>query len=160
MRTLSDDERDLLVVLYVPLRRLAGVVRPAEVDADDLLHDALARLLAHTDLTELGDPLAYARRAVVNHASNLRRRLGRWRRVRDRLVASTEAAGTDRYPSDVAELLRLPPTARAVVYLTAVEGYTFAEVADLLGCSEVAARKTASRARRRLAVELLEQAAR
>lgn len=158
MRTLSTRERDLLVVLYEPLRRFAAVVRPPEVDADDLLHDALARVLARARLDEVSDPLAYVRRAVVNLASNHRRRLGRWRRVRRRLEATVADAPTDPYPSDLTDLLRLPPEARAVVYLTAVEGRSFAEVADLLGCTEVAARKTASRGRRRLVLALAEEA--
>lgn len=154
MRTLTAEERDLITVLYAPLRRFAAAVRPAEVDVDDLLHDALARALVRTELSSLGDPGAYLRRAIVTTAANHRRGLGRLRRARVRLAGGLGGGEADHYPSDVAELLRLPPVARAVVYLTAVEGRSYAEVADLVGCSEVAARKTASRARRRLAGQL------
>ena len=44
----------------------------------------------------------------------------------------------------------LSPKARAVMYLHVIEGLTYEEVGDQLGCSAVSARKTASRARRRL----------
>ena len=40
------------------------------------------------------------------------------------------------------------------LYLHEVEGYRFSEIAAMFGCSEAAAKKAASRARRRLAVEL------
>lgn len=53
-------------------------------------------------------------------------------------------------PWQVEELLRLPPKARAVLYLHVVEGLTFNEVGEQLGCSSAAARKTASRAMHRL----------
>jgi DNA-directed RNA polymerase specialized sigma24 family protein len=41
-----------------------------------------------------------------------------------------------------------------VLYLSEVEGYRFEEIARMIGCSPAAARKRASRARRRLRVEL------
>jgi RNA polymerase sigma-70 factor (ECF subfamily) len=61
----------------------------------------------------------------------------------------------DAYPSDLADLLRLTPKERAVLYLTEVEGYRYAEVGRMLGCSEAAARKRAGRARRRLYAALV-----
>jgi RNA polymerase sigma-70 factor (ECF subfamily) len=54
------------------------------------------------------------------------------------------------YPSDLSDLEWLKPRQRAVLYLAEVEGYPFSEVADLVGCSEPAARMAASRARKRL----------
>jgi RNA polymerase sigma factor (sigma-70 family) len=52
--------------------------------------------------------------------------------------------------SDVSDLLALAPRARAVLFLSAVEGYSYEEIGGAVGCSEAAARKIASRARRRL----------
>ncbi len=48
------------------------------------------------------------------------------------------------------DLMRLRPQERAVLYLSEVEGYRYAEIAQLLHCTEAAARKRALRGRRRL----------
>ena len=60
------------------------------------------------------------------------------------------------YPSDLADLLDLSPQQRAAMYLFDVEGYSFPEIADLLGCAADAARAAASRGRRLLAKNLTE----
>jgi hypothetical protein len=64
----------------------------------------------------------------------------------------------ERYPSDLADLLRLPPRARAILYLTIVDGEQYRAAAAVVGCSETAARTIASRAlrelQRQLAIEL------
>jgi len=62
------------------------------------------------------------------------------------------------YPSDVADLLQLQPRARAVLYMRAIEGRPFTEVAEVLGCTEVAARGLEARARRKLRSVLEEEA--
>lgn len=93
---------------------------------------------------------------MYNLAANHRRSLMRKRRALNRLGAQQQA--TAEYPSDVADLLHLSPKARAALYLTEVEGRPFAEVAELLGCSEPSARKAASRGRRRLRMVLSEEA--
>ena len=54
------------------------------------------------------------------------------------------------YPSDLDELLRLPPRERAALYLHEVEGYRFSEIGPMIGCSEGAARKASSRGRKHL----------
>ncbi len=153
-----DEESQLFSELYGPLRRFAAVVGPIEVDPDDLLQEAVARVLRRTRLTELDNPGAYLRRTMVNLASNYRRSLAHRRQAVARLEASTSAVG-DVYPSDLNELLRLPPKERAVLYLSEVEGFRYAEVGDLLGCSEAAARKRAMRGRRRLYSQLVGEVA-
>ncbi|MDJ0662979.1 MAG: sigma-70 family RNA polymerase sigma factor [Acidimicrobiia bacterium] len=153
-----DEESQLFAELYRPLRRFAAVVGPIEVDPDDLLQEAVARVLRRRRLTELDNPGAYLRRTMVNLASNYRRSLAYRRQAVARLEASTAAVG-DVYPSDLNELLRLPPKERAVLYLSEVEGYRYAEVGDLLGCSEAAARKRAMRGRRRLYAQLVGEVA-
>jgi RNA polymerase sigma-70 factor (ECF subfamily) len=60
----------------------------------------------------------------------------------------------DAYPSDLDELRRLGPDDRAVLYLSLVEGRTFAEIAVLVGISEAASRKRSSRALARLRNDL------
>lgn len=146
--TLEKESR-LFAELYDPLRRFAAVVGPIEVDPDDLVQEALAKVLRRHRLTELDHPGAYLRRTIVNLASNQRRRFAVGRRALARLGSGSEAAG-DTYPSDLDDLLRLDPKERAVLYLAEVEGYRYAEIGVLLGCTEAAARKRAMRARRRL----------
>ena len=86
---------------------------------------------------------------MVNLASNHRRHSHiRWRALRS--LAASHSEVDESYPSDLADLEWLSPRQRAVLYLAEVEGYRFNEVAELVGCSEPAARMAASRARRRL----------
>ena len=61
---------------------------------------------------------------------------------------------------DIPNLSPRPAPERAVLYLTEVEGYRYAEVGEMLGCSEAAARKRAMRGRRRLYAQLAEEVAR
>lgn len=144
-----DDDSTVFRALYPRLRRLAAVAGPAEADPDDLVQEALVRTLRTARLKDLDDPAAYLRRAIVNLAANERRRLGRQRRALARVAPASEE-GPVAYPSDVVDLLRLAPVARAVLYLSEVERMPFAEVGEAVGLSEEAARAQASRARRRL----------
>ena len=147
---LESSEQDLIRALYPSLRRFAAVVGSADIDPDDLVQDALMRVLRRHPLTELDNPSAYLRRCICNLAKDTRRSLGRRRRAYV-AVAATMSEGFDQtYPSDCAELLRLPPRARAVLYLQEVEGHRPAEIGAMLGMSETAVRSLASRSRRRL----------
>ncbi|MEN8113909.1 MAG: sigma-70 family RNA polymerase sigma factor [Actinomycetota bacterium] len=139
--------------LYGPLRRFAAVVGPREVDPDDLLQEAVAQVLRRRRLTELDEPGAYLRRTILNLAANERRRFAVSRRAFAKLRSESDHVG-ESYPSDLSDLLRLAPHERAVLYLSEVEGYRYAEIGDMLGCSEAAARKRAMRGRRRLIAAL------
>lgn len=152
---IDEDERRLVRELYPSLRRFAAVVGPAEIEPDDLVQEALVRVLERRSLSELDAPAAYLRRSMYNLAANHRRSFMRRRRALNRLGAQQPVA--PEYPSDVTDLLHLSPKARAVLYLTEVEGRPFSEVADLLGCSEPSARKTASRGRSKLRLVLSEE---
>jgi len=140
-----DDE---IRALYPSLRRLAGAVRPREVDADDLVQQALVNALAQRPLEEYSDLGAYLRTAILNLARNQHRTLSVRARAAARLERVVHHAPV--YPSDLDELRRLPVMDRAVLYLSLVEHRAFAEIAELLGCSEQAARTRSSRATRRL----------
>jgi RNA polymerase sigma-70 factor (ECF subfamily) len=143
---------------YPALRRFAAVVAPPETDPDDLVQEAVSRVLRRGTLRGLDNPGAYLRRSIVNLAANERRRLGRWRRARARSQppAADEARPAE-YPSDVADLLRLPPATRAALWLVDVEGWSFDEVARLLGSTTDAVKARASRARRALRVTIDEE---
>jgi RNA polymerase sigma-70 factor (ECF subfamily) len=143
----------LFEALYPSLRRFAAVTGPAEVDPDDLVQEAVARTLRRHALTELDDAGAYLRRVIVNLASNQRRGMARWRAVLPRIGRDDDGAVPE-YASDLADLLRLPPQTRALLYLVEVDGRSYAEAAAVVGLSEEAARARASRARRQLRTDL------
>ena len=150
---MTDDEA-IFAELYAPLRRFASAVRPIEMDADDLVQEALMRTLARHSLAALDDPGAYLRTAIVRLASNERRSFGRRRRALSG-YGTGERGTPPAYPSDVADLRRLDPGDRAAVYLAAVEGRSYREIAQWLGCNEDAARKRVSRALARLRVAVV-----
>jgi len=139
--------------LYPGLRRFAAATGPHEVDPDDLVQEAVARTLRHHRLSDLDDAGAYLRRAIVNLAANHRRGLARWRAAVPRL-GQPERGAVAQYASDLADLMRLPPATRAVLYLVEVEGRSYADAAAAIGITEEAARARAARARKRLRLDL------
>jgi DNA-directed RNA polymerase specialized sigma24 family protein len=138
--------------VYRGLRRFAAVVGPLEMEPDDLVQEAVVRLLASGRWSTVDDLGAYLRRTIVNLAANERRRLGRHRAAVDR--DSTTFLELPTYPSDVSDLDRVEPLARGLLYLVDVEGVSITEAADIVGCSPVAARARLSRARKMLRVDL------
>ncbi len=147
-RGISADDRVLIDELYAPLRRFAATVGSYDIEPDDLVQESLARTLRIRRLSELDNPKAYLCRVIVNIASNHRRSLGRLRGALQRVRAAE--ATVDAYPSDLDDLEALEPRARAVLYLSEVEGYTFDEVAAVVGITGGHARKIAERSRRQL----------
>lgn len=150
-----DRERRDLAQLYGPLRRFAAVVGPPEVDPDDLVQEAFVQALRRGPLQDYDRVGAYLRRAIVNLASNQRRSLSRRRRALGRLARAEGEA--PHYPSDLAELTRLAPADRAVLYLAEVEGLPYEEIGEALACTTATARARAARARRRLRAALGEE---
>ena len=149
---LGETERQLIAELYPALRRIAAVAGSVDIEPDDLVQEALVRTLSKRSLAELDNPLAYLRKTIVNLASNDRRRLARRRNAVARL--STDDGWVPDYPSDVEAILDLSPRHRAILYLVEVEGVPYAEAAEQLGITAVAARALASRARRRARLNL------
>jgi RNA polymerase sigma factor (sigma-70 family) len=152
------EESRIFAECYPALRRFAAVVGPMESDPDDLLQEAVARVLRHHRLDELEHPLAYLRQTILNLASNERRHFAIHRRAL-RWLAPERRGQSDDYPSDLGDLEQLTPAERAVLYLSEVDGYRFAEIGRMLGCSEAAARKRAMNGRRRLYAALTKEVA-
>jgi RNA polymerase sigma-70 factor (ECF subfamily) len=152
--SIDDRERELITALYPALRRIAAVAGSVDIEPDDLVQEALVRTLRKGTISDRDDPLAYLRATIVNLASNQRRSLGRRRKAVARL--STEESWLPSYPADIEAILDLPPKHRAILYLVEVEDVPYAEAADQLGMTAVAARAIASRARKkaRLALEV------
>lgn len=148
-------DREVIRDLYPSLCRFAAIVAPPEIEPEDLVQESLYRALRRGGLAELEHPSAYLRRAILNQVSNQRRTAGRLRRALSRM--NPEAGSNDCYPSDVQDLLRLPPQSRAVMFMREVEGRSYAEIAIAIGCREATARATATRARRRLRELLAEE---
>lgn len=140
--------------LYPSLRRFAAVVAPTDLEPDDLLQEALVSVLRRHSLSDLEHPAAYLRKTILNAARAHNRGRGRWRKAMTTHAASAIGARWPGYPSDLEELLRLPPRERAALYLHEVEGYRFVEIGRMIGCSESAAKKASSRGRKRLSVAL------
>ncbi|MDP9333952.1 MAG: RNA polymerase sigma factor [Actinomycetota bacterium] len=143
----AGDDRDLFAELYPRLRRFAHVL--ARQDADDLVQEALTRTLAVRSLASIEDPLAYLRTAMVRIQHNHERAAKRHKQRRIR-IGPVEDSSRDRYPSDLADLMRVPARARAVLFLTVVEEESYRDAAEIVGCSQAAARQMASRAMREL----------
>lgn len=143
----ADDEQCFAAV-YPAVRRFASAVGPPGVDPDDLVQEALARALRTSSLGEFENLTGYLRTTVLNLARNHRRSWARATRALRRVGGGDEAM--DSYPSDLADLMRLPPETRGVLYLVEVEGCSFREVATVLGLTPEAARARASRGRRAL----------
>ncbi|MBA3653536.1 MAG: RNA polymerase sigma factor [Actinobacteria bacterium] len=146
-------DSELFEELYPGLRRFAAAVGPREVDPDDLVQEAVARTLRSHTLSELDNASAYLRRTIANLASNQRRGFARLRAAVNRAERPDESRSPE-YDSDLADLMRVPAEGRAVLYLVEVEDRPYAEVAELLGITEEAARARASRARRQLRIDL------
>jgi RNA polymerase sigma-70 factor (sigma-E family) len=129
----------------------------SRIDGEDLLQEALERLLRHWRRVG-GDPEAYLRRILYNLAADGWRRRGRWRgrlaefgsQARAEQTSSDDVAAVDLRDTLVRLLQQLPPRQRAVVVLRYWEQRTEAETADLLGCTEGTVKSTAARGLRRL----------
>jgi RNA polymerase sigma-70 factor (ECF subfamily) len=145
--SIEERERELITALYPALRRIAAVAGSVDVEPDDLVQEALMRVLRKGSISDLDDPLAYLRKAIVHLASNQRRSLGRRRKAVARL--STEEGWSPSYPADIEAILDLPPKHRVILYLVEVEDVPYAEAADQLGMTTEAARVLANRARKR-----------
>lgn len=154
-RSSAYDPQDWFDALYPHLHRVACVAAPADVDPRDLVQDALVKYLQLDDPSIVTDPRAFLTTTIVNLASNQRRSWSRRRAAIARL--GRPEPGSNQFPSDLTDLLALPPRERAVLYLHHVEGFPYGEVAKLVGCSSAAARKAAERGRSRLADTLTEE---
>ena len=137
--------------LYEPCRRFAGVVGRWDVEPDDLVQEAFAKVMmrSEADIDDLG---AYVRRTIANLATDQRRRT-----LRNSLAVAKlrpEAGSSDSYPSELTDLMRLDGRVRALLYLVEVDGQNIADAAALVDMSPSAARVALMRARRRLRLEL------
>ena len=142
--------------------RLPYWARDAE-DTDDLVQDALLQTFRRLDAVEIRGPgalQAYLRQAVLNHVRNELRKKARRPDMGDfngseidrGLSPLEEAIGREAVERYERALARLRPEEREAIIGRVEMGYSYEELADVLGKpSSEAARKTARRALVRLA---------
>lgn len=138
--------------------RFAVVLTNDRGVAEDVVQEVLIR--AHrrwAQIAGMDHPEAYVRRMVVNEFLS-------WRRKWARYVpqADVEPATIEPDPADaaaergalLAEVAKLPRRQRAVLVLRYYEGFSDAQIADVLGCAETTVRGYAFRGLAALRVEL------
>ncbi|WBQ06409.1 SigE family RNA polymerase sigma factor [Kribbella sp. CA-293567] len=122
------------------LRRTAYLVCGDWHRADDVVQDALYKLyLSWSKVDRSGNPLAYARRVVVNAALDIGRRPWRREVPTDRLLErprTDDPAGAQADRDEVLSALAgLGPRQRACVVLRYYEDLSIEQTAEILDCS-------------------------
>lgn len=138
---------------------------PSRTEAEDALQLTFVKIFTRLDQFRNQGPFeAWARRIAVTTSLNL------WHQHQQRgSHLDTEEAADIPHPdgtpfdqlsaADVVQLMNtLPPGYRTVLNLYAVEGYSHAEIGELLGISEGTSKSQLSRARRLLEERLHQQA--
>lgn len=135
--TPEDDEPSLAFTSFVafyeetfaPMVRLAVLLTGVSWMAEDLVHDAYARVYTHW--SRVREPRAYLRRAVVNACRSAQRRAARQRRLHARQIPEHARLDADELFDVLADL---PYRQRAAIVLKYYEGRTNPEIAEMLGC--------------------------
>ncbi|RSK45330.1 RNA polymerase sigma factor [Hymenobacter rigui] len=138
---------------------------PSREEAEDALQLTFVKIFTRLDQFRNQGPFeAWARRIAVTTSLNL------WHQSRQRgqqleVEEATDVHHPDGTPFDqlsADDLVRLintlPPGYRTVLNLYAIEGYSHAEIGELLGISEGTSKSQLSRARRLLEERLTQQA--
>jgi RNA polymerase sigma-70 factor (ECF subfamily) len=127
----SDDAFESAVAQHYAglVRRLTAVIRDTEA-AKDLAQEAYLRAYRAWDRFDGTDPRGWLHTIVLRLAFNERRRRRRWS-----WLGQTGTAMTSLQPADLDlhhALRALRPEHRAALLLSVVDGYTQAEIADML----------------------------
>jgi RNA polymerase sigma-70 factor (sigma-E family) len=144
-------------IRYPDLLRMAYLLAGSRHEAEDLVQSALLRMVRRWG--SIDEPLAYARRTIVNlYLNSLRRRR------RELVTALLPDRATRESTDRIAErstfwpaLAALPRRTRAVIVLRYWLDLPEAEVADVLGVSAGTVKSTASRGLARLRQTLATQ---
>lgn len=153
----SQQKPDVFASQRDHLRALAFRLLGHEADADDVVQEAWLRY-DRTDLHEVTNVEAWLTTVVTRLCLDVMRR----RRATIPVDALAERPGNELSPEATVELARdvetalevvvaeLSPPQRVALILHDVFGFTFTEIGGILGTSEQAARRQASRARSRI----------
>ena len=150
-------ERHRGAVLRLALARTRNAA-----DAQDVAQDVFIKLLRSTTRFHDDDHLhAWLLRATHDSCVDLHRQA--WRRRVETREDMAVVADRETWDPTIEEVVnhpvwtameRLPDKLRCALHLHYVEGYGIAEVADILGCTEAAARTRLHRGRKKLTAEL------
>lgn len=150
-------ERHRGAVLRLALARTRNAA-----DAQDVAQDVFIKLLRSTTRFHDDDHLhAWLLRATHDSCVDLHRQA--WRRRVETHEDMAAVADRETWDPTIEEVVnhpvwtameRLPDKLRCALHLHYVEGYGIAEVADILGCTEAAARTRLHRGRKKLTAEL------
>jgi len=149
----------VLVERYAPqARRVARAVLGDPDEADDAAQDGFLSALVKLGQFDARRPFGPWLMRIVANAATDRRRRRQVRRVElldPGLVGGGPRPDTEAVRSELGEHLRaalaeLPPRRRTAVVLFDVEGYSHAEIAEMLGIPEGTVRSEVFHARRRL----------
>jgi RNA polymerase sigma-70 factor (sigma-E family) len=124
---------DYVAARFPALRRLAFLLTGDWTEAEDLVQDALVRCERRWRAIEADDPHAYVRRAVVNGASNWRRRRRLELPLSEQPAMGDHSSSTDARLTLLAALRRLPVDQRQVLVLRFFEQLSEGETAQALG---------------------------
>jgi RNA polymerase sigma-70 factor (ECF subfamily) len=160
-RTLAGERAafGVLVERYAPqARRVARAVLGDPDEADDAAQDGFLSALVKLAQYDARRPFGPWLMRIVANAATDRRRRRQVRRVEPLdpgLVGGGPRPDTEAVRSELGERLRaalaeLPPRRRTAVVLFDVEGYSHAEIAEMLGIPEGTVRSEVFHARRRL----------
>ncbi|HLA13850.1 MAG TPA: sigma-70 family RNA polymerase sigma factor [Gemmatimonadaceae bacterium] len=155
---LEGDPRGFAGLVRMHQRRAYTVARSivlSHEDAEDAVQEGFLRAYQALDRFDPGQPFgAWLSRIVANAALDLARR----KKVRSAEELSDALASPFRDPAEDAELrarlknalAKLPERSRAVIVLHDVEGFTHAEIGEMLGIPGGTARSDLHHARQRL----------
>ncbi len=138
---------------------LACAVSGSRLAAEDIAQEAMVEASKRWHVIGTYDkPGAWVRRVTIQKAG---KRLRRARTEAAALLKLRPDDGLEPGPPDVEEVFdaigRLPARQRAAVALHYLDGYSVAEVADILECAEGTAKAHLHKARRTLATALREE---
>ena len=146
-----------VVTKYSPmLYRICVVMLGNEADAQDAVQDTICRYLeCRKEFRDGEHEKAWLIKVAQNRCRDMRRFQMRHPQVTiDEITASYE---NPEYSQVLAELVALPLTVKAAVYLHYIEGYKTAEVSEILGISVNAVKKRLQRGRKLLRLRLEEE---
>lgn len=133
---------------YEPMLRLAFLMLRSQAQAQDVVHDSMAKLIERWATVD--NPGAYLRTVVLNGSRDALRWHRRWS-----WKPLPEIASDDADVDFVTDLLDgLPPTRRAIVVLRFYEQCTIPEIAELLQMREGTVKSLLHRSLRSLREEI------
>lgn len=150
-----------ILALMPQLRRYSRSLTRSDAESEDLLQDCVEKALLHRAQWRGVNIRAWAYRIMTNLHLNARRALARRPCVPIEAADAVAAGGATGDPLArdrlLAALDALPPEARTVLMLVAVEGHSYREVADLMEIPVGTVMSRLSRARQALRETLREE---